>query len=209
MKRCVAAGVLRPGHVSRSGLVRLEQADFVLDIGRPDGSTVSDCIQGYGRTTGRAQRKAVDVWATVTAATVMELLNPTGTHAHHLANGDARGFPGWHAIHGAIVKAGRPGAVALQQWLVDHPVLPNLAPALAGDLDLQGINGIKILFGSRAGEEVCEVRVNGRISPAATAALASLPWPRLPVRALCRTFVLLARREGADGFGAARPSAAE
>jgi len=53
--------------------------DFVLDIGRPDGPTVSDCIQGYGRTTRRAQRKAVDVWGTVTAATVIELLNPTGT----------------------------------------------------------------------------------------------------------------------------------
>lgn len=168
--------------------------DFVLDVSRPDGSTVSDCIQGFARTTRRAQRKAVDVWATVTAATVIELLSPTGTHARHIDDGEANGLPGWRAIHGATVLLGGQQAAPLQQWLADHPVLPSLAPALAGELDRQTVNGIKIAFGCRAGEEVCEVRINGRISTAATAALSELPWPRLPVKALCRTFILLAPR---------------
>jgi hypothetical protein len=74
-----------------------------------------------------------------------------------------------------------------------------LAPALESDLDREEVNGIKIFFGGRAGEEICEVCVNGRVSSAATAALAELPWPRLPVPAFCRTFVLLAHRENPAG----------
>jgi hypothetical protein len=168
--------------------------DFVLDIAQPDGLTVSDCIQGYARTTPRAQRKAVDVWATVTAATVIELLAPTGTHARHLDDADASGLPGWHVIQGPAVLLGGKQAAPLQQWLADHPPLPSLAPALAGELDRQAVHGIKILFGCRDGEDVSEVRLNGRIHPGATAVLAQLPWPRMPVKAVCRTFVLLAQR---------------
>jgi Family of unknown function (DUF6348) len=169
--------------------------DFILNLDRPEETTIGDCVTGYGQTGQAGLRSAVETWATVTAATVLEMLTRNGTYAEHFHGNDPQGFPGWHSIHGPAIGFGHIDATPLQQWLVNTPILRLLAPSLAGELDRDRFHGVKLFFGGMAGMEVCEVRVNGRTSEAASDILFEQSWPRLEKMAFCRTFLLLVHPE--------------
>ncbi len=163
--------------------------DLVLDVDRP-----GDCVQCFGATTEQALRQGVDTWATVTASTAIELLTHQGRYAD-LRAGDADGFPDWHAIQGPIVGFGRGDVSVLQQWILANPLMPALAEPIRADLRRDHLMGVKVLFGGTAGDETCEVRVDGRVSEAAGARLSGLPWPRPARAAFARAFFLLVHRE--------------
>lgn len=70
-------------------------------------------------------------------------------------------------------------------------MLPALAPALLPDLAGRQLNGVKLFLGGKSGDDVAEVRVNGEVSEAASAALRALDWPRGERLCWARLFVLL------------------
>ncbi|WP_433579278.1 hypothetical protein [Nocardia brasiliensis] len=52
-------------------------------------------------------------------------------------------------------------------------------PRSSSALTLPNWNGIRLLFGGTAGEEVAEVQVNETVAGAASQSLGALGWPRL------------------------------
>lgn len=170
--------------------------DFVLNVGRPAETTVSDCISGIGHTVEEARRQAVEVWSDLTASAVMELLDNGNRHATHYRGDDPFGFPGWHCItSGLIGWSGGPDPAAVQEWALGQKFLAHLAPDVITALDRPRLNGVKILFGGSGEYETAEVRVNGRYDPHSSATLASMDWPRLPHATFARMFFLLVHPE--------------
>jgi hypothetical protein len=148
---------------------------------------VWDCTAGLGKTEEEKLDNAVRMWATTTAATVVELLEHRGEHADHYR---PEQLPGWRAVQGPAAVFGF-GTERLTDWLTDHQLLPGLASALAPELADPRLNGVKLFLGGRAGEDVAEVRVNGEVSERASAALRALDWPRGERLCWARVFVLL------------------
>ncbi|WP_431682210.1 DUF6348 family protein [Kitasatospora sp. KL5] len=169
----------------------------LLDASRPEAGAVTDCVAGFGASSEPAARRAVEVWAATAGVTVLELLAHNGRFAGHLHPDDADGLPGWHAVHGGIVAWGsgeRHNAV--QDWMLNRPVLPRLAGAFADGFARDRLVGVSLLFGGGAGEETAEVRVDGELHEQASKALLALDWPRPEAgTAYARTFVLLVRRQ--------------
>ncbi|GAA1121148.1 DUF6348 family protein [Kitasatospora arboriphila] len=167
----------------------------LLDAGRPQERRVQDCLAGVEADSGPALRRAVEVWASTTGLALLELLAHNGRFAGHLHPDDADALPGWHAVHGGIAGWGtgdRHGAV--QDWMLARPLLPQLAPAFPDGFDRDRPTGLSLLFGSGAGRESAEVRVNGAPHEGASKALLALDWPRVAEgTAFARTFVLLTR----------------
>ncbi|MEU2628463.1 DUF6348 family protein [Kitasatospora sp. NPDC007106] len=167
----------------------------LLDAGRPQERRVQDCLAGVEADSGPALRRAVEVWASTTGLALLELLAHNGRFAGHLHPDDADALPGWHAVHGGIAGWGtgdRHGAV--QDWMLARPLLPQLAPAFPDGFDRDRPTGLSLLFGSGAGRESAEVRVNGAPHEVASKALLALDWPRVAEgTAFARTFVLLTR----------------
>jgi hypothetical protein len=185
------AVVLGADHVGSVGHLDLH---FVVDTGIPGETVVPDCATGYGGTVRDKVSRAVETWASTTAVTLLELAEPKGRFATHLPVGGDDGFPGRHAIHGGIVGwSTGPDHGAVRDWAADHPLLPALAPALpAGRFSRDYLVGVKFFFGSRDGEDMAEVRVNGQVSKRASRALLGLDWPRTDSGvAYARTFALL------------------
>jgi hypothetical protein len=168
---------------------------FVLDDAAPHRIGLWDCVTGYGATPANRSQSAAGLWAQTTACTWLELkYSQRGQFADHYRGNEAGGFSGWHSIAGAIMGFGMgDSADKLQQWWLDNPVLPTLARALNDCMTEQDCPyGLKILFG---GDCVVEVRVNGEHHEAASAALASLPWPRLDPPGFVRSYVLVLHRD--------------
>ena len=166
---------------------------FVLNVDRPEDTTVVDCTAGFGETPEQVAKTAVDGWWSTTGTAVLELLVQNGEFGTHLADGDSAGVPGWHVIHGGIV--GLFDAGELQAWTANGDVLARIAPALDGAVPRDHLVGVKLFFGSRKGGETSEVRVNGVHNVEASQALSALDWPRsADGTAYCRTFALLVGR---------------
>ncbi|ADB36019.1 hypothetical protein Kfla_7031 [Kribbella flavida DSM 17836] len=179
-------------HTGQSGHLDL---NFVLNLDRPETTTLSDCVAGYGDTVEDATARAIDLWLGTTGSAVFELLIQDGSFAGHFGADDPAGFPGWHLIHGGIVGWGSGEQhQAAQLWARDHLIAPILAPVLRKDLELTGgqLIGIKVFFGGSSTSETAEVRVNGEVHDVASAVLAGLDWPR-PDEDLtyARTYLLL------------------
>lgn len=189
----VVIGKEHPGHTDYLGHIDL---DFVLNVDRPEDTTISDCVAGFGATADEAVDQAIRIWLGTTGSAVLELLAQDGSFAAHLHSNDAEGFPDWHAIHGGISGF---GSNAIRKWIVDNPLLPRLAPALSGALERDYLIGIKVLLkGGGKEEEIAEVRVNGIYHDAASQTLAGLNWPRSEDASTARTFVLLVHKMGID-----------
>ncbi|MEU6714677.1 DUF6348 family protein [Nonomuraea sp. NPDC046802] len=174
--------------------------DFVLNVDRPEDTTIADCVVGYGGTTEEVADRAVGIWLDTTGSAVLELLTQEGRFAAHFGSEDPDGFPGWHAIHGGIVGWGTGDHHDLvQEWAVGHVLLPHLAPALKGTFECGQLVGLKAFFGGGDGREIAEIRVNGVRHEAGSRALAELDWPR-PEDGMsyARTFVLLVHDEGGE-----------
>ncbi len=177
-----------PGPDGAAGHVDL---GFVLRLGTGDAPVVWDCTAGLGTTEEEKLDNAVRMWAGTTAATVVELLDHQGRYGDHRRLPE---LPGWHAVQGPATVFGF-GSADLSHWLGGHELLPALAASLAPELTDPRLNGVKLFFGGRAGEEVAEVRVNGSVAGPASRALGALDWPRGERLCWARLFVLLA----ADG----------
>lgn len=188
------AVVLRDDHTGSPGHLDL---DFVLDIDSPADTTIADCVSGYGDTAEEAVERALQTWLDTTGSTILELLTQDGSFAGHFGPGHPDGFPGWHAIHGAITGWGTgDDHDAVQRWALQHVLLPHLAPALKGTFDRDDLIGVKAFFGGGEGSESAEIRVGGEYHEAGSLALADLDWPRPAVGvSYARTFVLLVHHE--------------
>ncbi|WP_062436942.1 DUF6348 family protein [Herbidospora daliensis] len=190
--------VLRHTHPDHPGHLDL---DFVLNVDRPESTTITDCVGGFGATVEEAVTRAIRVWLDTTGSAVLELLAQNGTLATHFSSDDPDGFPGWHSIHGGVVGWGvGDDHLAVQVWAADNVLLPALAPVLRGGFDRDHLIGIKVIFGGGHGpgglDETAEVRVDGVRHEAASQLLAGLGWPR-PADGMsyARTFMLLVHRE--------------
>jgi hypothetical protein len=161
---------------------------FVLNRTRADAPLIWDCASGFGPDPEPALTRAVQTWVDFTLPVIWEFLEQRGDRAMHYPPDDAEGLSGWHCIHGPILGFGQDDddARAMQRWVVDHPILPQLGDVLGDALDRPLINGVKLLFGGN----VSEVRVNGVEAPAASARLRELDWPRTPRPAFTRIFVM-------------------
>lgn len=182
---------------------------YVLELGRGDAPVVWDCMAGSGRTEEERLANAVAMWATTTAAAVVELLEHRGAHGDHFPPGAPGGVPGWHAVQGPACVFGF-RAAPLGDWLADHHVLPEIAryvlPLLRGAETRPALHAVRFFFGGRAGDEVADVRLDGRRVAAASAALRSLGWPRGRRLAWARFTVLLVAE--AQAFGGVERGAA-
>ncbi|MFD7907336.1 DUF6348 family protein [Kitasatospora sp. NPDC059722] len=160
---------------------------FVLHLGRADAPVVWDCSAGLGKTEEEKLANAVKMWATTTASVLVELADGRGVYADRADHAE---LPGWHALQGPAAVFGF-GNERLAAWLTEHRVLPALAPALRPGLTGAGPVGVKLFLGGKAGDDVAEVRVDGEVSEAASAALRALDWPRGERLCWARLFVLL------------------
>jgi hypothetical protein len=170
---------------------------FVLNDGAPVRLTLWDCVAGVGRTPADRAQFAAHLWSQTTAGALLELkYSLRGEFADHFSGDDPAGFQGWHSICGAILGYGHGDSPdQLQQWWLDHPILPVIARALDDSLNEHaGPHGIKILFG---GDGVAEVRLNGEAHGPASEALANLDWPRLDPPGFVRSYVIAVHRETA------------
>ena len=177
---------------------------FVLHLGRADAPVVWDCAAGLGQTEEEKLANAVKMWATTTAATLVELQEGRGEHGDHYRPAE---LPGWHAVQGPAAVFGF-GNERLAHWLAEHQPLPVLAPALLPELAGARVNGVKLFLGGKAGDDVAEVRVNGEVSGPASAALRALDWPRGERLCWARLFILLTAETAEGGQPAGAPGRA-
>jgi len=181
----------RCGDGSTGGLL----LGFVVPRAWSEPVVLWDCAHGAGETEEDVLRTAVDVWAGSTAPVGLELHHQRGEFADHFHG--AYGLPGWHVIHGPFINFGEgEGARSLKEWVLAHPLLPQLAGALeAAGLPVHGPTGMKLFFGSSGGKDIAEVRVNHVVHPELSSALAGLSWPRSEDPAYARVFVLFVHPE--------------
>lgn len=163
-----------------------------------DATSLWDCVNGFGSTPEDRVATAARVWARTTAGALLELkYSRRGEYADHYRGHEPGGFPGWHAIHSAVLGYGRgDSAERLQQWCQQQHLLAGLAGVL-GDEVVQGDgpHGIKLFFG---GAGIAEVRLDGDVHDAASQWLADLDWPRLEPAGFVRTFIVLVHPEVVD-----------
>lgn len=179
-------------HPSADGSAGHADLGFVLRLGSADAPVVWDCAAGLGTTEEEKLDSAVRMWAATTAATVIELVERQGRYGDHRSLAQ---LPGWHAVQSPATVFGF-GRADLSGWLGAHELLPALTQALAPELTDPRLNGVKVFFGGRAGDEVAEVRVNGEVAQGASQALGALDWPRGERFCWARLFVLLTADQG-------------
>ena len=132
----------------------------------------------------------MDAWLSSTARVALELLLHDGSFADHYSSIES-GLTGRHTIHGPLLGWGiGEGPDLLQQWWLEHPLLPLLAPALARS-DWPVLAGLRIFFGSQGGQSIAEVKVNQAAIPAAADLLLQQPWPRFEKAAYVRSYLAL------------------
>src|SRR5690349_4884803 len=54
--------------------------NFVLNLERPDTTTLTDCVTGYGSTIEESVDRAIDTWLDTTGSAVFELLIQDGSY---------------------------------------------------------------------------------------------------------------------------------
>lgn len=169
---------------------------FLLHRDRPDVPAFWDCVAGMGATEDAALERAITIWSQTTGAAALELLTQRGQFAQHLGAEDPQGFRGWHTIHAPLLGWGVGNRAAeLQEWGLNHPLLPALRDSIAPALDRKELNGLKLFLGSAGGKRFAEVRVNGVNAPDATAALTALDWPTFDDFGTLRTYAILVYQE--------------
>jgi hypothetical protein len=153
-----------------------------------------DCAIGFGHCLENALLHAIDAWSVTTGAVLLEFLTQHGRFAQHMPYDDELGLPGWHVIHGPPYAwgVGR-GPGMLQEWWRENSVLPELGPALTGELDWTTVNGIRISFGVQDGCRTAEVAVNHTRRELASRWLTELDWPASHGPAFVRAFALVSR----------------
>jgi len=160
---------------------------FVLNRERSDAPILWDCAAGAGDTPAVRIRSAIDTWMIGTWPVIHELLSGRGEYATHCAGSHALGLPGWHVLRGPLLAFGSPGSAGiLQDWAATAPLLARIAEPLTAAFDRPALNSIKLVLGP----DVAEVRVNGRTSQSASAALARIELPPIERFAFLRCYSL-------------------
>ena len=170
--------------------------EFRLDANSGNSKPLWDCVCGFGDSPAERAQTAAHIWSVTTAGALLELkYSLKGEFADHYRGTDPDGFTGWHVVSGPILGYGEGASPdQLQQWWLNHSVLPPVFNALKDSLDPTTCpHGIKIFFG---GEDFAEVRLDGEVHEAASQALATLPWPRLQPAAFVRSYVIAVHPEG-------------
>ncbi|GAA1179558.1 hypothetical protein F4556_004808 [Kitasatospora gansuensis] len=157
---------------------------YVLRLGQGDAPVLWDCAAGVGGTEVERLDSAVRMWAGTTATAVLSLLTGEGDHY------DAPEFPGWHVVQGPAAVFGA-DTDPLFDWVTERDLGPVLAAAVLPKLTERQVNGVKLFFGGKAGDDVAEVRINGTVCEPASAALRALDWPRGERLCWARLFLLL------------------
>jgi hypothetical protein len=170
-----------PGHVD---------IGFGLNAEHPGAPVLWDCVAGIGNTPAQVAEQAAFMWLETTAPAVLELMEQRSRLADHHESTDPGGLPGMHVVQGPALVFGRGDTTPMQEWARDNYVLPALYEALSHRLS-EDINGVKLLFGGRAGGEVAEVRVNQAYDEASSRTLAQLAWPRLEGPAFVRAYLVV------------------
>jgi hypothetical protein len=174
--------------------------EFLLNVDRPDETSLINCGTGLSADPEEAIRDAVESWRATTATVALEVLTQHGEYATHLQPQEEIGFPGWHSIVGDIMGWGFGDEQgAKQQWLASAPPWVELAPLIRDGLDRPMLNGIKILVGQGGDFQTTEVRINGRFHEAASAALGAMDWPRTKQMNVGHLFLLLVHPAEWDG----------
>ncbi|MER5864637.1 DUF6348 family protein [Kitasatospora sp. NPDC002040] len=171
---------------------------YVLHLGRGDAPVIWDCAAGVGGTEVEQLDSAVRMWAGTTATTVVGLLGGSGAHC------STPDFPGWHVVQGPAAVFGADTG-PLTDWLAGRELTPVLTAAELPELTDRQVNGVKLFFGGKTGHDVAEVRVNGAVCQAASAALRAQDWPRGERLRWARLFLLMV----AEHPGAVAPPQAE
>lgn len=188
-----SAGVrVAPAHTDSFRHVDLE---FLLNVSRPETAIV-DCSTGLAATPEEAIQQAVAGWVQTTASVALEVLQHRGKLATHLQPGDPDGYPGWHAIVGAVHGWAVDPGQAKQQWIASTSPWRRLAPLISTGLDREVFNGVRIFIGGSSTFTSCEVTINGVLHEAASTALAAMDWPRTEKMSTARVFLLLLHPEG-------------
>ncbi|MFE9581167.1 DUF6348 family protein [Nocardia sp. NPDC006044] len=182
------AVVVEAGHIE--GKPEVVRIGFVMERERPDSEMIWDHVHGIGSSVEEALDRAAMTWAQTTGATIIELFLRRNEFGAHYGPDHPNGLPGHHVVHGPAIAWGLVNDDALQQWLMDNSVLPALALTIAPAINRPNWNGIRLLFGGVAGDEISEVQVNEEVVPAAGQALAGLNWPRLSRPVFARAFLL-------------------
>jgi hypothetical protein len=159
----------------------------------PGAQVIPDCISGTGPM-ATAVPHMLHIWAGTSGACFLAMVDPAGEqHAVRLDGSDPAGIAGWHTIVSNVIGYGTDpaGSEALRTALMERPVLRETAPALNRARN----NGIKVYLNKTPASTTGEVRVNGVPDPAASQALAALPWPEVSVPTTARFYAVALHRE--------------
>jgi hypothetical protein len=166
--------------------------EFLVGVGLPAETVIPDCASGLAADPEEAVRQAVASWADTTGCVVLEFTEQRGRLATHFPPGAGGGFPGWHAIIGSASGWGFGDESSLkQQWFADTSPWIELAPLITAGLDRQYLNGVRLYVGQGRDYQSCEVKINGHLDDASTAALSAMSWPRTVRMSGARVFLLL------------------
>lgn len=157
---------------------------YVLRLGQGDAPVIWDCAAYVGGTEVERLDSAVRMWAGTTASAVVGLLTGGGDHY------DAPELPGWHVVQGPAAVFGV-DTDPLFDWVAERDLGPVLAAAVLPELAERQVNGVKLFFGGKAGDDVAEVRINGTVCESASTTLRALDWPRGERLCWARLFLLL------------------
>lgn len=170
--------------------VRHVDLGVVLDADRPGSPVIWDRATGFESDERAAIEHAVRIWEAGTMPVIHELFAGDGRHADHYPPDDPHGLTGWHVIAGPVWGWSAGGsAEPLQRWAAGNPLLRGMV-TLGAELDRPAMNGVRVFFGGRAGDETAEVRVNGRVTDRPAMDLLRLDWPRLAHHAYLSRFFL-------------------
>ncbi|HEY2515375.1 MAG TPA: DUF6348 family protein [Polyangiaceae bacterium] len=150
---------------------------------------VWDCVAGGQAEDEDAATFAARLWSQTTAPVLLELRSQREDLATNSLGDPALGLSGWHSVHGPIVAYGSGDGALLQEWLLEHPVVPLLGETLRKTLLSRGPHGVKFVLGD-FDEPIAEVRIDGVRNDACCDALLALPWPRARRSCAARFFVL-------------------
>ncbi|WP_203826957.1 DUF6348 family protein [Actinoplanes palleronii] len=169
---------------------------FSTRLDRAGEGLIEDCVSGFGEPR-EALGVALDIWKQTSGACFLEMAaGGSGEFAGHFDEDDPAGLPGWHTLISEVVAYGpdEPSATAVQDAMLGHLLLRTIAPQLLPALDREQNNGVKVFLCVTPDSLTAEVRVNGEVVEAATAAMAALPWPTVTDAAFARFYAVAVHR---------------
>ncbi|MFO0684553.1 MAG: DUF6348 family protein [Sandaracinus sp.] len=202
----------RDGVRMRSPLGAVRTAELHADAGRghvdigialngvPGLGALWDCAAGPSACDDAAAKSVAHLWASTTAPAILELGYRDGRFADHADHDPTLGLAEWHSVHGPLIAFGpasaHADAIALRDWALAHPLVPQIRASLSPALASPGPHGVKLFLADCAGgaPPIAEVRIDGIRDDASSEALLGTPWPRRATGSCLRSFVVFLHR---------------